>query len=308
MKQTPQRFVSGFVTVIGRPNVGKSTLLNALVGQRLAIVTPKPQTTRDRILGIRTDDESQILFLDTPGIHEARRALNRAMVERALATLLEVDVVLFMVDAERQVRAAGSVDAADAHVLDRVAAVGKPTLLVLNKVDRVADKPLLLPVIEAFQQRHPFVAAVPISALRHDGLEPLLAEIRTQLPEGPAYYDADTLTDRPLRFLVAETIREKVIVETREELPYSAAVSITAFQEEADIVRIEATIHVERAGQKAIVIGQGGQMLKRIGTAARHDIEELVGRRVALHLFVRIEPDWTRQERALRKLGYGPNE
>jgi len=319
----PPGFRSGFVTIVGRPNVGKSTLLNALLGEKVAIVTPKPQTTRDRIAGIHTDDRSQIVFLDTPGIHKPFKKLNAALVERAVATLAEVDVVLFMVDATEQSATAAPASAPEApaaaattgipegdrHVLEHVASAGKPAILLVNKVDRLRDKAALLPIIDAWRRAHGFAAVVPLSALSGDNLGAVLDETRRLLPEGPYYYDADLYTDRSTRFLVAELIREKVTLRTEKEIPYAVAVEVERFQA-ADpaagrqLTEIDAVIHVERDTQKGILIGKGGAMLKRIGSEARADIERLLGHKVMLRLLVRVEPEWTEKQKGLKRFGY----
>jgi len=291
----------GVVAIAGRPNVGKSTLLNRLLGAKIAIVTPKPQTTRDRILGVLTLPGCQVLFHDAPGIHSPHRALNRRMVSEALAAIADADVVVMVTDARAASAAAGE----DRHVLDRVAACGRPVVLALNKIDTIA-KPALLPVIDAFSRAHPFAAVVPVSALTGDGLDVLVGEVRALLPEGPPLYPADDLSDRSLRFIAAEVVREKLMLFAREEVPYSAAVTIDQFLEPAppEVVRIFATIHVERDSQKAIVIGKGGAMLKRIGSAAREDIEALVGRKVFLKLFVAVDRDWSTTDAGLKRVGY----
>lgn len=291
----------GAVAMAGRPNVGKSTLLNRLLGSKIAIVTPKPQTTRDRILGILTMDDWQILFQDAPGIHRSHKALNRRMVAEALAVMDDCDVVLMVTE--------GSDPAVnlkrDEMVLERVAASGLPAVLALNKVD-LLGKPKLLPLIDAYHKRHTFQAIVPVCALDGDGLDALLDELTRILPEGPAMFPADQLSDRPLRFLASEFIREKVMLFTKQEVPYSTAVSIDVFKEPPPpaVVGIMATIHVERSSQKAIVIGRHGAMLKRIGTAARVEMEALLGRKVFLELFVRVEENWASSEKGLNKVGY----
>lgn len=302
---------SGFVTIVGPPNVGKSTLLNAILGQKIAIVTSKPQTTRDRILGVHTEERGQLVFLDTPGIHKPFKALNRAMVERAIATLDEVDVVLLVADATAQVPSIaehGAIPAADQRVIGHVRETGKPTILALNKIDRVRSKEQLLPVIAAWQEALPLAAVVPVSALQGVGLDGVLDELFKLLVVGPAYYDPDTLTDRSTRFLVSEAIREKLMRHTGKEIPYSVAVEVERFEELRRVVAIDTVVHVERDSQKAVVIGKGGAMLKRVGSEARADIEELLGRKVMLRIFVRVEPHWSERRRGLRRFGYVDGE
>jgi GTP-binding protein Era len=273
--------------------------MNALLGAKVAIVTPKPQTTRDRILGILTGTGFQLLFHDTPGIHEPRKALNRVMVAEAEAALADADVVLVVTDARKP--AQGLRD--DALVLERVAAAGKPAVLALNKIDLI-EKPALLPLIDAYGHARPFAAIVPVCALAGDGLDRVRDELAARVPEGPALYPDDELSDRPMRFVVAEVVREKVMLATHQEIPYSAAVTIDEYVEgEAPAaVRISATIHVERDSQKAIVIGRAGSMLKRIGTEARHEIEGMVERKVFLKLFVKVDPAWAETEEGIRRL------
>lgn len=285
----------------GRPNVGKSTLLNRLLGSKIAIVTPKPQTTRDRILGVLTLAKSQILFQDAPGIHRSTKALNRRMVSEALAVLEDCDLILMVTDARDPAKDLGR----DEHVLEKVRASGRPAVLAINKVDRLR-KPALLPLIDAYGKRHPFKAIVPVCALDGDGQDGLLSEVTALLPQGPPLFPADELSDRPVRFLASEFVREKVMLFTRQEVPYSTAVCIDVFKEPEPpgVINIVATIHVERPSQKAIVIGKGGAMLRRIGTAAREEMEALLGRKVFLELFVRVEEGWASSEKGLNKVGY----
>ncbi|WP_305041849.1 GTPase Era [Geoalkalibacter sp.] len=289
---------SGFVGIIGRPNVGKSTLLNRVLGQKISITSNKPQTTRNRILGICNRPGEQILFLDTPGIHRAQGPLHRYMVEQALSTCGGVDLVLYLVEAPL-----GPLRGAD-EVLERVAASGRPLFLVINKIDQV-PRPRLLEIIESYR-RYDFAEVVPVSAMTGEGVDGLLNTIGRYLPEGPRYYPADQLTDLPERFIVAEFIREKVMRRTREEIPYGCAVAVETFTEkpEQNLVVIQAVIHVEREAHKRIVIGNKGQMLRTVGSEARKSIEALLGTRVYLELFVRVQKDWTRSERLVRDLGY----
>lgn len=307
---------AGFVALIGRPNVGKSTLLNRLLGEKVAIATSRPQTTRNRILGLYNAPDLQIALLDTPGIHKARTGLNRYMVEVALSAIAEVDAVLLLLDAERLVRGISPrsprvrPDPADLEIVSRIREAGRPALLAINKVDAVR-RDLLLPIIDAYREVHPWVEVVPISARTGDGVELLPKLLAASLPVSPPLFPPDLLTDQLERFLAAESIREQVILATREEVPYAAAVEILQFDEsergedgEGGLVRIEANVVVERDSQKGIVIGKGGQMLKRIGTAARKDLERMLGAKVWLGLHVRVEKDWTRSPKGLRKLGY----
>lgn len=292
---------SGFVAILGPPNAGKSTFLNQVLGFKLAITSDKPQTTRHRILGVHNDAQGQVVFLDTPGLHAARRALNQRMVQTALATLEEVDAVLFMAEVSPR----GLQEAQD--VAHQVLAGGKPVVLALNKIDLVSNKTALLPILQRVTAWGPWAAVVPVSAQTGDGCPALLAELGRCLPEGDRLFPEDMLTDLSERFLAGELIREKVFRLTERELPYSVAVTVDEFlepEEEGRPTAITATIHAEREGQKAILIGKGGQMLKKIGTAARQDLERLLGGPVFLDLFVRVEPKWSHQDKGLRKLGY----
>jgi GTP-binding protein Era len=288
----------GVVGLVGRPNVGKSTLLNRLVGSKIAIVTPKPQTTRDNILGIATTKDYQILFFDTPGIHEPKRALNRRMVAQAKDAIRDCDLVTAITDVDD----AGRI-IADEMVLDALRAQGKPAILAINKIDLI-QKSRLLPIIGAYHATGLFHAVVPISALSGDGVERLVGEIVSRLPVGPALYPDDQLSDRPLRFLAQEVIREKVILCTKQELPYCTAVIIDGFEEDDKIVKLKATIFCERPSQKGILIGSKGRMLKKIGTLAREEIEHLLEKKVFLELFVKVDRDWTKNERGLKRAKY----
>ncbi len=286
---------------MGAPNVGKSTFLNNVLGFKLAITSDKPQTTRHRLLGVFNGDDCQIVFLDTPGLHKPVHALNKLMVRTALTTLEDVETVLFVVEASRKGLDEGR------RVAKILAEANKPTVLALNKVDLVPEKIKLLPMLEEVSSWGKWEAIAPISALKGDGAEAVLGELTALLPEGPPIFPEDMITDLSVRFLVAELIREKVFRLTEQELPYSTAVTIDEFlepEEEDGQTAISATIHVERQGQKGIVIGKGGAMLKKIGTAARQDMIRLLGGRVYLNLFVRVEPKWSRLDYGLRKLGY----
>ena len=307
---------SGFAALLGRPNVGKSTLLNRLVGEKIAIVSPKPQTTRTRITGVVTRPEGQVAFVDTPGIHDAKGALNRAMVQTALGALEDVDLVLLLVEpALGPDGKTPEVTPGVRAILERLSAARKPVLLVVNKVDTV-PKPLLLPFVTALTQVRPFDEVLFVSALTGDGLDRLLSTTLARLPEGPPLFDPETFTDQQEVGLAAELIREQVLRHTRQEVPHSAAVVIDAFDESEraplpgskpgglqGLVRIHATLFVERESQKAIVIGRRGAMLKAIGTDARKALERLLGTHVYLDLRVKVEPRWTESERGLRKVG-----
>lgn len=286
---------SGFVSIVGRPNSGKSTLLNRLVGAKISIVTPSPQTTRNVVQGIAGDERGQVVFLDTPGIHKPHHRMNEKMLHSALAALEHVDLVLLIMDASAP-RGRG-----DEFVLDLVRRTDARRFLLLNKIDNMR-KEALLPIMAEYQTAG-FEAIVPISALRGDGLPELWDEIFRVLPEGPAYYPGAQLTDQPERFVVAEMIREKVILMTRQELPHATAVAIERFEEGERLIRIHAGVFVERESQKAIVIGKAGAMLKRIGTAARQDIETLLNQPVYLELHVKVRPKWRDDERMLEALG-----
>ncbi len=293
-------FKSGFVALVGAPNVGKSTLMNQILKEKISITCPKPQTTRNRILGIYNTPTSQMVFVDTPGIHRARDTFNKILVETALATLSDVDAVAFIVDVTSK-----GMDL-DRFVLQCLEKLATPVILVLNKVDLVKDKAVLLPLIQRYTEMRAFEAVVPVSALKGDGVSELLGELEKLLPEGPRYYPEDVVTDQPERFLVAEIIREKVFHLTEEEIPYATAVTVDVFKEEPEkpLIRIEATIHVERDSQKGIVIGKGGARLKEIGRQAREDVERLLGCRVYLGLYVRVQKNWRRDRRVLGEFGY----
>jgi GTP-binding protein Era len=279
-------FKSGFVSLVGRPNAGKSTLLNALVGQKVAIVADKPQTTRTAIQGVLTLDDAQIVFIDTPGIHKADSQLNKRLMDTVRNSVEERDLLLFLVDST------APFGVEDQRAADMVYKTGTPVVLVLNKVDLVKDKALLLPLIEKYKAYHEFADYVPVSALRHQGLDELRAVILKYLPEGPAYFPEDQVTDQPERFLAAELIREKVLLTTRQEVPHSVAVMVDQWEETGSLTRIFATIRVERPGQKGIVIGAKGAMLKKIGTLAREEMERLFGVKIYLDLHVRVQPGW----------------
>ncbi|WP_372682715.1 GTPase Era [Desulfosarcina sp.] len=292
-------FRSGFVAILGAPNAGKSTLLNRLLGQKISITSKKPQTTRNRILGVAHRTGSQMVFLDTPGIHRARTPLNARIVDAALSTLSEVDLVLLVVDAQTPD------EPSERLLLDKLTQQRLPVLLALNKIDQV-QRPALLSLIERWSGLIPFTAVVPISAKTGEQVDRLMDAMEALLPAGAPFFPPESLTDLPARFIAAEMVREKAIRLTGQEVPYAVAVTIDSFKEEkkGSLIRIHATIHVERDSQKGIVIGRQGTKLKQIGEAARLDIEEMLGAKVFLKLFVRVQKNWTRDTKALRKFGY----
>lgn len=289
---------SGFVSILGRPNTGKSTLLNALVGTKLAIVANKPQTTRTTIQGVWTIPEAQVVFIDTPGIHEASGKINRRMMDAVREALDERDLLLYMVDSSRE---PGD---EDARALDLIRQAGTPTIAVFNKIDLVKDKRTLLPLMDRYRQLHDFADFVPVSARTGNGLDELRKAVLAQLKEGPAYFPPDHLTDQPERFLVSEIIREKILAVTREEVPHAVAVTIDEWKEEGRLTRVAATIHVERTGQRAILLGEKGERLKGIGTKARLECEGLLGRRFFFGLFVRVSKDWRESDQFLKELDW----
>ena len=291
-------FRCGTVTLVGRPNAGKSTLLNRLVGTKISIVSNKPQTTRHRISGVLTEDRGQVVFVDTPGVHRPHYRMNRRMMQATRQAMLDVDVIAVMIDTTES--RGGGVD----YLMGILRAVPVPTILLLNKIDRIA-KPALLPLIDWFQRQHDFADIIPISALAGDNAEAFVDAVFRHLPAGPLLYPDETVTDRSVRFMVAEMVREELLHRTHEELPYTTAVAIDRWEEDGDgegTVQIGATIYVERDGQKPIVIGKGGTMLRRVGTAARRQIEELIGRHVVLELWVKVRPEWREQARLLDEM------
>jgi GTP-binding protein Era len=297
-ENTQEKYRSGYVALIGRPNAGKSTLLNRLVGEKIAAVSNKPQTTRHRIQGVITRDEGQIVLVDTPGVHKPGYLLNRRMMAVVHDALEGVDVLLLIRDASV------STGNGDRFVLDLVKESGKPALLLLNKTDKLADRRKLLPLMQWYGEQHEWSAVVPISALKGEMVDVLLKEIINYLPEGQAIFDADELTDQPLRTLVSEIVREKILQAMGQELPYVTAVVTEKFEEvREDFTRIYCAIFVERASQKKIIIGHGAQQLKDIGTRARHDIEHLIGHRCHLELFVKVEAGWRDKTNLLDSLG-----
>ena len=290
-------FKSGFVGLVGRPNAGKSTLLNQLVGEKVAIVSPKPQTTRNQIRGVLTREDGQIVFVDTPGIHKPGYALNRRMMQLVAEALQTVDLVLLLVDATSRP------GAGDRFALDLVAASGKPVFLVLNKVDRISNKSSLLPIIESRAAGHEFAEVVPLSARTGTNVGRLVDAVLGYLPEGPRYFPDDEYTDQPMRVLAAELVREQLLLTTGEELPYVTAVVVERWEETDELAKIYCLVFVERSTQKAIVIGRGGQRLKEIGTAAREQLEEILGKKVFLQIHVVVREHWRNNERLLDELG-----
>lgn len=297
-----QPFKSGFVSIVGRPNVGKSTLLNRFVGQKIAIMSDKAQTTRNKIQGVVTSDHSQIVFIDTPGIHKPKHALGDFMVRTAKRTIPDVDVVLFMVNATQKI------GPGDRFVIDLLKRTEEPVFLVINKIDQV--HPDALPgIVASYEDEYDFAEIVPISALEGNNVDRLYELIESYLQEGPQYYPDDQVTDHPERFIIAEFIREKVLHHTREEIPHSVAVAIEKIErEENGKLHIMANVIVERSSQKGILIGKGGTMMKRVGTEARRDIERLLGSKVYLELWVKVQKDWRNKQVHLRELGFRDEE
>ena len=296
---TEVKFLSGYIAIIGRPNVGKSTLLNRILGQKVAITSNKPQTTRNRILGIHNFSGGQALFVDTPGIHKAKGKLNRFMVDQAVGACADVDLIMFLVEAD------DSPGGGDEYILKLLERSSVPVFLIINKIDLVKP-PRLLRLIKQYSERFKFAEVIPLSAKGGDGVPQMLQAIEPYLPEGPQYYPDDILTDQTERFIVAELVREKIMRRTKEEIPYGVGVQVESFEEkpEKNLVVIQAMIHVERDSHKKIIVGKGGQMIKTIGQEARKDMERLLGTRVFLELFVRVDKNWSQSERMLRELGY----
>ncbi|WP_010678162.1 GTPase Era [Bacillus timonensis] len=301
--ETNNNFKSGFVSIIGRPNVGKSTFLNHVIGQKIAIMSDKPQTTRNKVQGVLTEEDSQIIFIDTPGIHKPKHKLGDFMMKVAQNTLKEVDLVLFMINAEE------GYGRGDEFIIERLKNIQTPVFLVVNKIDQIhPDK--LLELIEKYKGLYPFKEIVPISALQGTNTSRLVEQIKTYLPEGPQYYPADQVTDHPERFIITELIREKVLHLTREEIPHSIAVVMDSLErrEGGNTVYVGATIIVERNSQKGIIIGKQGSMLKEVGKRARADIEALLGSKVYLELWVKVQKDWRNKMSQLRDFGFREDE
>jgi GTP-binding protein Era len=293
-------FLSGFIAIIGPPNVGKSTLLNRFLGQKIAITSPKPQTTRNRILGIYNEDDCQMVFIDTPGIHQTRTLLHESMVRSAKASLGEVDIILLVVGLE-EAGHSGELDT----IVRLLKKIAKPSILAINKIDLI-KKERLLPLIESYSKLHCLDSIVPISALYGDGVETLREELKKRLSPGPQFFPPDMLTDKSEEFLIAEIIREKIYLETREELPYSSAVMVERLEEDSErnLLIVMAVIYVEKASQKGMIIGKDGRMIKKIGRNARMEIERIFSLKVYLELFVKVEKKWSSDTRSLRRLGY----
>ncbi|RUT36423.1 GTPase Era [Paenibacillus zeisoli] len=295
------KFKSGFVAIVGRPNVGKSTLMNQVIGQKIAIMSDKPQTTRNKIHGVYTTPEMQIVFLDTPGIHKRQSKLGDFMNQTALNTLGEVEAVLFLADASE------GFGGGDRFIIERLKGIRTPVILILNKIDKIEPEQLL-PLIEEYRKLNDFAEIIPISAMHGNNVNTMLEQITKYLPEGPQYYPEDQITDHPEQFVCAELIREKILLNTREEVPHSIAVTIEDMKVEGNgVVHISAVIFVERDSQKGIIIGKQGAMLKEVGRLARKDIENLLGSKIFLELWVKVKKDWRNQDRVLKDLGFHKN-
>lgn len=297
------QFKSGFISIIGRPNVGKSTFLNRVIGQKIAIMSDKPQTTRNKVQGVLTMDDSQMIFIDTPGIHKPKHKLGEFMSKVSKNALREVDAIMFMVNAQQKI------GAGDEYVIEMLKGTKTPVFLIINKIDTIHPEEILK-IVDQYKEKYDFAEIVPISALQGNNVDNLLNTLKKYLPEGPQYYPADQVTDHPERFIISEMIREKALHLTRDEVPHSIAVEIEKIRrdEETDKVRVMASIIVERDSQKGIVIGKRGAMLKEIGTRARKDIENLLGSKVYLELWVKVQKDWRDRSSQLRDYGYRDDE
>ncbi len=295
-------FKSGFIAIIGEPNVGKSTFLNHVLAQKVAIVSDKPQTTRDVFAGIYNDMESQLVFLDTPGIHDAKTKLGEYMTSSAISTIKAVDLVLFFINAYDDVLES------NLKILDKISAIETPVFLIINKLDTITDFTRLEAAVKPYKDKFPFAGVFAISALKGDHIDLLLRDIKDKMTEGPKYYPDGEVSDRPETFLIQEFIREKVLFYTRDEVPHSSAVYVERMQKKKDLIRIDATIVVERPSQKGIVIGKDGMRLKKIGSEARKDIEALLKRQVYLDLFCKVEPNWRNRDHYLKAYGYKPEK
>ena len=296
--QEQNPFKSGYVSIIGEPNVGKSTLLNAVIGEKLAIVTPKPQTTRNRITGILTADSHQIIFLDTPGVLTPKYRLHDQMVKTAYTAITDADIVLYMIDVSRLN------SGIEEKILDQLKKAAQQVILVINKIDLISN-PALLPIIASYQEKFPFLEIIPISATTSDGVLQLRETIVKHIPEGPPYFPPDQLSDLPKRFFISETIREKIFLRTNQEIPYASSVVVEEFKERPNgKIYISAMLYVERQSQKGILVGKGGQTIKKIGQLARTEIEQFLEKTVFLDLRVSVKADWRRDERKLKDMGY----
>lgn len=295
-------YKSGFVSVIGRPNVGKSTLLNTITGQKIAIMSNKPQTTRNTIRGVITNKECQLILIDTPGIHKPKTKLGEYMVNVASETIKEVDLILFLVEANTQP------GAQDVNIIQQLKQVKTPVFLILNKVDLIS-KDKLLAIIDSYSKLMDFKAIIPISALKNDGIDLILKEALDYIPEGPQFFSEDMLTDQPEKVIAAEMIREKVLLNLDDEVPHGVGVEVTSFKEREDgLINIQATIYCEKSSHKGIIIGKQGNMLKKIGSAARYEIERLLDTKIFLELWVKVKPDWRNSDNMLKTLGYKTNK
>ena len=295
-------FKAGFVALIGRPNVGKSTIMNAILGTKLSIVSPKPQTTRMRILGVKHDKDAQIIFLDTPGVQKGKDLLTKVVMESAVGSMEEADVLVFIIEADK-----GWTNEDEQILENYIKKLNKPTILVINKIDKMEDKRLLLPLIEESAKKYNFVEIIPMSAVKGENLDRFVEALKKYLPESPPLFPEDQITDLPLRFYIAEIIREKIFQNTRQELPYSAAVEVESIEEgerNKNLLIINAVIYVEKENHKGIIIGKKGQMLKKIGQQARQELEALLGKKVHLNLWVKVKPRWKEDIRLLKLLGY----
>ncbi|MCH8291015.1 GTPase Era [Candidatus Poribacteria bacterium] len=297
--ENPKKFKSGYVSIIGEPNVGKSTLLNAMMGEKLAIVTPKPQTTRNQITGIVTTEVYQIIFVDTPGVLKPRYRLHNEMVKAAYRAIRDADVVIYMIDVQQPT------PLLEESILDKIQTARQKTILAINKIDRISSL-ALLPIITEYSEKFPFTEILPISAKTKEGVSKLLDLIVAYLPEGPRYFPEDQISDKPERFFIAETIREKLFINAQQEIPYASSVVVEEFKERSNgITYIRALIYAERESQKRILIGERGKMIKRIGRLARVEIEQFLNSRVFLDLHVSVKADWRRDPRKLKDMGYG---
>ncbi len=295
-------FKAGFVALIGRPNVGKSTIMNTILGTKLSIVSPKPQTTRMRILGVKHDKDAQIIFLDTPGVQKGSDLLTKVVMESAVGSMEEADVLVMIIEADK------GWTKEDEQILENyIKKLNKPTILVINKIDKMQDKRLLLPLIEESAKKYDFVEIIPMSAIKGENIDRFVETLKKYLPESPPLFPEDQITDLPLRFYIAEIIREKIFQNTRQELPYSAAVEVESIEEgqkNKNLLIINAVIYVEKDNHKGIIIGRKGQMLKKIGQQARQELEALLGKKVHLNLWVKVRPKWKEDIRLLKLLGY----